>query len=55
MIDDNKKSNLKRANHSRKNTNTKIELFSTNSTLSFLNIKDSNKDIGKKSKITKYK
>lgn len=43
--------NLKRANHSRKNTNTKIELFSTNSTLSFLNIKDSNKDIGKFVKI----
>jgi hypothetical protein len=43
--------NLKRANHSRKNTNTKIELFSTNSTLSFLNIKDSNKDIEKFVKI----
>ena len=43
-------SNL-RPNHSRKNTNTKIELFSTNSTLSFLNIKDSYKDIGKSVKI----
>ena len=43
-------SNL-RPNHSRKNTNTKIELFSTNSTLSFLNIKDSYKDIGKSIKI----
>ena len=33
-----------RPNHTRKNTNTKIELFSTNSTLSFLNIKDSDKE-----------
>ena len=34
-----------RSSDKRKNTNTKIELFSTNSTLSFLNIKDNNKDM----------
>jgi hypothetical protein len=33
------------------NTNTKIELFSTNSTLSFLNIKDNNKENSKPIKI----
>ena len=40
-----------RSSDKRKNTNTKIELFSTNSTLSFLNIKDNNKDISKPVKI----
>ena len=35
----------------RKNTNTKIELFSTNSTLSFLNIKDNTKEASKPIKI----
>jgi len=40
-----------RSSDKRKNTNTKIELFSTNSTLSFLNIKDNNKDTSKPVKI----
>jgi len=40
-----------RSSDKRKNTNTKIELFSTNSTLSFLNIKDNNKDLSKPVKI----
>ena len=40
-----------RSSDKRKNTNTKIELFSTNSTLSFLNIKDNNKEISKPIKI----
>jgi len=40
-----------RLSDKRKNTNTKIELFSTNSTLSFLNLKDNNKDICKPIKI----
>lgn len=43
-----------RSSDKRKNTNTKIELFSTNSTLSFLNIKDNNKDISKPIKIKCY-
>ena len=47
LEDDNLFNINSRANHTRKNTNTKIELFSTNSTLSFLNIKDSNKDLSK--------
>ena len=34
-----------RSSDKRKNTHTKIELFSTNSTLSFLNIKDNNKEM----------
>jgi hypothetical protein len=38
----------------RKNTNTKIELFSTNSTLSFLNIKDNNKELLKPVKIKRF-
>ena len=40
-----------RLSDKRKNTNTKIELFSTNSTLSFLNIKDNNKENSKPVKI----
>ena len=40
-----------RSSDKRKNTNTKIDLFSTNSTLSFLNIKDNNKEIAKPVKI----
>ena len=42
-----------RASKKRKNTNgnTKIELFSTNSTLSFLNIKDNNKESSKPVKL----
>ena len=40
-----------RSSDKRKNTTTKIELFSTNSTLSFLNIKDNNKEISKPIKI----
>ena len=48
LLEDEKLLNLNlRPNHTRKNTNTRIELFSTNSTLSFLNIKDSNKEISK--------
>ena len=53
LLEDEKLLNLNlRPNHSRKNTNTKIELFSTNSTLSFLNIniKDSNKELPKPDK-----
>ena len=54
LLEEEKLLNLNlRPNHTRKNTNTKIELFSTNSTLSFLNIniKDSNKDLLKPVKI----
>ena len=54
LLEDEKLLNLNlRPNHTRKNTNTKIELFSTNSTLSFLNIniKDSNKELAKPVKI----
>jgi len=52
LLDEEKLFNLNlRPNHSRKNTNTKIELFSTNSTLSFLNVKENNKDMGKSAKI----
>ena len=40
-----------RSSDKRKNTTIKIELFSTNSTLSFLNIKDNNKDTSKPVKI----
>ena len=43
-----------RSSDKRKNTNTKIELFSTNSTLSFLNIKDNNKDTSKPVKIKNF-
>ena len=53
LLEDEKLLNLNlRPNHTRKNTNTKIELFSTNSTLSFLNIniKDSNKELPKPDK-----
>ena len=52
LLDEEKLLNLNlRPNHARKNTNTKIELFSTNSTLSFLNVKENTKDIGKSVKI----
>ena len=54
LLEEEKLLNLNlRPNHTRKNTNTKIELFSTNSTLSFLNIniKDSNKELVKPVKI----
>ena len=44
-----------RSSDKRKNTNTKIELFSTNSTLSFLNIKDNNKESSKPIKIKCFK
>ena len=48
LLEEEKLLNLNlRPNHTIKNTNTRIELFSTNSTLSFLNIKDSNKEISK--------
>ena len=40
-----------RSSDKRKNTHTKIELFSTNSTLSIFNIKDNNKEIIKPVKI----
>ena len=52
LLDEEKLLNLNlRPNHARKNTNTKIELFSTNSTLSFLNVKENNKEKGKSVKI----
>ena len=56
LLEEEKLLNLNlRPNHTRKNTNTKIELFSTNSTLSFLNVKDSNKDILKPTKMKTVK
>ena len=49
--EENKNNAPLRLSDKRKNTNTKIELFSTNSTLSFLNIKDNNKENSKPVKI----